>query len=246
MHANNTFASYSNPGSNILISAYGNNIHTTTLNNSYSDLSGTSAATPMVAGGIGLILEACPDLTYRDVKYILAKTADKVGTTNWVTNGAGLEHSIDYGYGRINVSDAISMCKSGYTNLGTVSDTNTIQSVNSTISNNNSTGLSTTINVTTNKLVEWIGIWFDGNLDNLGEYEFTLTSPAGTITQLLHYNSALDDEDLTSGDYDFRLSSVAFVDENSSGDWIVKVADLNSNNQTNRTIKNIKLQIIGH
>jgi len=40
-------------------------------------MNGTSAATPIVAGGIALLLEANPNLTQRDVKYILAKTATK-------------------------------------------------------------------------------------------------------------------------------------------------------------------------
>ncbi len=245
---NNTYAAYSNPGSNILISAYGDNVYTTDLNDSYGTFSGTSAATPMVSGAIGLILEACPTLTYRDVKYVLAKTAIQVDTKNstWVTNGANLKHSIDYGYGRIDVASAISMCSSGYTLLGAVSDTNTTENVGSTVPDNNATGLSTTINVGTAKTIEWVGVWFDASLDNLGEFEFYLESPVGTITKLLHNDSALASDNISNGAYNLRLSSVAFVDENSTGGWIVKVADRDANNQTNRTITNIKLQIVGH
>ena len=244
----NTYATYSSPGSNILISAYGDDIYTTDLSNSYGTFSGTSAATPMVSGGIGLILEACPNLTYRDVKYILAKTATKIDTTNstWIANSAGLTHSIDYGYGLINISSAISMCKTGYTNLTAISDINTSQSVNTSIPNNDTTGLTTTINITDSKTIEWIGVWFDASLDNLGEFEFYLTSPAGTTTKLLHNDNALGIQSISSGAYNFRLSSVAFVDENSAGDWNVTVADRYENNQTNRTIENIKLQIVGH
>jgi subtilisin family serine protease len=249
----NKYASYSSQGSNILVSAYGGDatgeyITTTTTNNTYTNLmNGTSAATPMVAGGIGLVLEACPTLTYRDIKYLLAKTSTQIDTSNstWVTNSAGLKHSIDYGYGLLNVKGMIDMCKSGYTSLTAINDTNTTVSVNSAVPNNDATGLSTTINVTASKLVEWVGVWIDAKYDDIGDIEVSLTSPAGTTSKLLHGNNGLGVEDLSNGTF-VRLSSVAFVDENSTGNWIVKIADLNGTNQTNRTIHNIKLQIVGH
>ena len=41
-------------------------------------MNGTSSATPVTSGSLALILEANPNLTWRDVKYIIAKTATKV------------------------------------------------------------------------------------------------------------------------------------------------------------------------
>ncbi|BBH53214.1 S8 family serine peptidase [Fluviispira sanaruensis] len=47
------------------------------MKNNYTiSFSGTSAAAPMVSGVIALILETNPNLSLRDVKYILAKTAN--------------------------------------------------------------------------------------------------------------------------------------------------------------------------
>lgn len=43
-----------------------------------STFNGTSAAAPNAAGAIALLLEAHPDLTWRDVKHILAKTARRI------------------------------------------------------------------------------------------------------------------------------------------------------------------------
>ncbi|WP_186644489.1 S8 family serine peptidase [Fluviispira vulneris] len=49
----------------------------TEMRNNYTiSFSGTSAAAPMVTGVIALMLEANPNLSLRDVKYILAKTAN--------------------------------------------------------------------------------------------------------------------------------------------------------------------------
>lgn len=43
-----------------------------------SDFNGTSAAAPNAAGAIALLLEAYPELTWRDVKHILARTARQI------------------------------------------------------------------------------------------------------------------------------------------------------------------------
>jgi subtilisin family serine protease len=259
LNKNDTYAKYSNPGSNLWISAYGGDssdskyITTTNINNSYTNqMSGTSASTPMVAGGVALLIEACPTLTYRDVKYILAKTAIQIDSANttWVTNSADINHSVDYGFGKLNISGAIDMCKgrngySPYVSLGDEHNITTIEDINSTdftIPNNDINGIDVNITVSENKKVEWVGVYIDGNIDNFGEIELKLTSPNGTTTKLLHSNNSVGTASLNS---ETRFSSVAFLDENSSGVWTVNIADKNSNNQTNRSLTNVRLQIIG-
>ena len=76
-------------------------------------MNGTSAASPVTAGIVALMLEANSALTWRDVKYILAKTAGPIHydigardhkwtdrrlsghiyLPDWVTNGAGVSLS---------------------------------------------------------------------------------------------------------------------------------------------------------
>ena len=41
-------------------------------------MNGTSTSVPLVAGGVALLLETEPGLTWRDVKHILAKTARRI------------------------------------------------------------------------------------------------------------------------------------------------------------------------
>jgi subtilisin family serine protease len=91
-----------------------------------STFTGTSAATPMVSGVVALMLQARPELTYRDVKHLLAATAApvdaaKAANTNsavfnkafvlelpWVTNAAGYRFHNWYGFGLLNASAAVS------------------------------------------------------------------------------------------------------------------------------------------
>ncbi len=69
----------------------------------YKHFGGTSSATPLVAGVCALMLSANPDLTAKQVKDILQKTADKIGPSWEYSNG----HSTKYGYGRVNADKAV-------------------------------------------------------------------------------------------------------------------------------------------
>ena len=74
---------------------------------------GTSAAAPQVAGIVALMLEENPNLTRRDVHYILIYTSTKNDPTHysWITNAAGISYSSFYGFGRINGGEAIQLAK---------------------------------------------------------------------------------------------------------------------------------------
>ena len=70
----------------------------------YKHFGGTSSACPLVAGICALILSANPDLTAREVKDILIKTADRIGhPSEYDASG----HSVRYGYGRVNADKAV-------------------------------------------------------------------------------------------------------------------------------------------
>ncbi|MBB4078402.1 subtilisin family serine protease [Lewinella aquimaris] len=65
---------------------------------------GTSCATPLVAGICALMLSANPELTSAEVKAILQRTADKIGTPSDYDAGG---YSDRYGYGRVNADRAV-------------------------------------------------------------------------------------------------------------------------------------------
>ena len=70
----------------------------------YKHFGGTSSATPLVAGICALVLSANPDLTAKQVKEVLIKTADKIGSPSEYDNNG---HSRRYGYGRVNADKAV-------------------------------------------------------------------------------------------------------------------------------------------
>ena len=77
-HANQR-SSFSNWGkTTVHLGAPGENILSTMPNNSYEYMSGTSMASPHVAGAAALLLSVNPELTYLDIKQILMSTADRL------------------------------------------------------------------------------------------------------------------------------------------------------------------------
>ncbi|KAI9007726.1 peptidase S8/S53 domain-containing protein [Hyaloraphidium curvatum] len=82
-------------------------ITTTDLNGSCTNKhSGTSAAAPMAAGIIALLLSARPDLGWRDVQYLMVQTAKVTDSkdADWSLNGAGYHVNHKYGFGNLDAS----------------------------------------------------------------------------------------------------------------------------------------------
>ncbi len=71
---------------------------------------GTSAAAPLAAGAVALLLEANSNLTYRDVMYLIARTSripNIEDTSGWTVNGAGFHVNDKYGFGVIDVGQLV-------------------------------------------------------------------------------------------------------------------------------------------
>jgi thermitase len=84
---------WSNYGSYVDLSAPGENITTTWINNEYTTISGTPFASPIVAGAARLALARNPNLTNTQVVNLLLKSTDDIGAVGYDTY---------YGTGRIN------------------------------------------------------------------------------------------------------------------------------------------------
>ncbi len=77
--------------------------------NDYTDsFGGTSAACPVTAGSVGVLLSIDPQLTWGQVVSVLKTTADKVGSDTYVEN-----YNHHYGYGRLNLYRAATYVDSG-------------------------------------------------------------------------------------------------------------------------------------
>ncbi|MBK7208286.1 MAG: S8 family serine peptidase [Elusimicrobia bacterium] len=90
---NDVRASFSNFGTKLALTAPGVDVRSTSLGGGYIEESGTSMASPHVAGLAALVLSYWPTYTVTQVKSALTSTADDLGA-------AGFD--IFYGHGRVN------------------------------------------------------------------------------------------------------------------------------------------------
>ncbi|XP_051494420.1 proprotein convertase subtilisin/kexin type 7 isoform X3 [Apus apus] len=74
---------------------------------------GTSAAAPLAAGMIALMLQVRPCLTWRDVQHIIVFTATKYEDhhAKWDVNQAGFSHSHQHGFGLLNAWRLVNAAK---------------------------------------------------------------------------------------------------------------------------------------
>lgn len=102
-------APYSDYGPEVAVCAPSNggvNGITTTANGGYtSQFGGTSAAAPLVAGVAALLLSVAPNLTRREVRDILCRSADRIDEAGGDYDASG--HSPHYGFGRVNAHRAL-------------------------------------------------------------------------------------------------------------------------------------------
>lgn len=233
-----------------------------------STMNGTSAAAPMVSGAMALILAQNPDLSWRDVKDILARSARQVDLTNfgathplsgtfpspsghtymqgWVTNAAGFKFHNWYGFGALDITKALQLAQSRHYTLPQLYETvqaggwKYTQSPNLLVPDNKAQGVTTKINVSDNLIVEALQVRVSVTHGRASDLGVEITSPAGTKSQLMLVNSNILDRNLA----DVILLSNAFYGEEALGEWTLKVLDGKSG--TTGTLTHWGLNIFGH
>ncbi|MBF0206485.1 MAG: S8 family serine peptidase [Oligoflexia bacterium] len=239
---------------------------------SYSDLDnkdytklfgGTSASTPVLSGVVALILNANPNLEWRDVRKILAQSARKNDPTNsdWTTNGAGYHINQNYGFGVVDATAAVALAKrwgssgqfvSGYNGLSFPSDGK--KTVNTAIPDNplyGSTGLvSSTITVSGSGInkIDYIYIQVNITHADWGDLSIKLkrTINGVTVEDRLaepHQCYTSTKTSVCSVKSAWTFGSVRHMDEPADGDWTIEVSDLRSGNAG--TFNNWQLTLFG-
>jgi len=251
-------SSFSSQGSSILVSAPGGGgggvggflgeiLTTDRVGNSgyspndYDFISGTSFSAPIVSGVVALLLEANPNLGYRDVQLILAYSAKQIAseTNTWKSNGAknhnggGLHYDAithNLGFGMVDALAAVRLAES-WKGVPLTSQ-NVIEVSASVVQPKNipdgSSLVSQTVRIDQNILVERVELKVDIQHSYIGDLGISLTSPSGTKSWLIYKvgESSESPYGLSQDNINFTFNTVLSMGERSIGSWTLEVLDL--------------------
>lgn len=209
--------------------------YTTTFN-------GTSSAAPIASGAIALLLEANPSLSWRDVKYVLAKSARVINRVNIShplslglpgsmvfdygnqTNAAGFKYNNATGFGLIDVDAAVALARNGYVSkvAGTFKSVQSSASPAVAIPDNSATGATGEITLSANMQIEAVSVALNITHEKIGQLAIDLISPSNTVSRLVVPRNSLDGFSDYIGEV---FLTNAFYMESSAGIWKLRVYD---------------------
>ena len=193
--------------------------------NCTDEFNGTSSASPLVAGVIALMLDANPNLTWRDVRHILVETAERVDLndtdfySDWSLNDGGYYFSRAYGFGNIDAGAATAATSTWTTVPAEVSDTGGVVNVNQAIPAGSS--LSANTIVMDEIRIEQVEVRFNATHPYRGDIFLLLESPRGTISPILASNQF----DSSDNYVNQVVLSNRFWGESSAGTWTLYATD---------------------
>lgn len=252
-------AGYSTPGASVLVTAPGADPQSivapdrqgdegyntepgvagdyTTTASSY--FSGTSAAAPIAAGVVALVLEANGGLGYRDVQEILVYSSSRAtfldreydyafnGARDW--NGGALLGSHDFGYGHIDAHAAVRLAES-WMKTATVANLVVEQGQVGQLALMVEAGRQADVHASfaVDYRVEQMLVTVDLQTDRLQAVTIELISPDGTVSRLVN-EPPLYDPEMDPDPYElptrleYPLNTVLHWGESLAGEWTLRI-----------------------
>ena len=262
-------SSFSTPGASVLVATYGEGLLTTDRHeqgygldktSDYTTFTGTSAAAPLVSGIVALMLEANPDLGYRDVQKILAYSTRHPDVQSWKENGAsdlnlgGLSFNDKSGFGVVDAYAAVQLARTWTkqsTAINEVSASDRQFGMLESIPDGTGDSFTMTFDIDSPLMVEHVELGIDLRHQRIGDLIITVTSPNGTVSTLMDRPTVNDERPFGLSGQDsgvpthllWDFSSVQFWGEEATGTWTVTVTDVRA--EQAGTIQSLSLRVYG-
>lgn len=221
----------------------------------------TPAATGVVAGIAALILEARPEIGWRELKYVIARTAQPIdpdrpaefvsieGTPYeamlpWVTNAAGFRFNNAYGFGAVDAGAALALATSpALEAFSPVVDSNWLLAGNrgEAIPPGSIAGVFSQMYQVQDLLLESVQVRLTVSHPDMNRIAVELISPSGTRSVL----KRMSDGAHTASMRDVVLLSNAFYGERARGVWQLRVVDSKPGSHRG-TLNSWYLRVTGH
>ena len=262
-------SNYSEQGANLWVCAPSDGgdrgdrgIVTTDNSDRYTNtFNGTSSAAPKVSGVAALLRHANPDLTWRDLKLILAASARQNDPTKagWEegarkygsTDNADRYHfNHEYGFGVVDAAAAIALARDWSTLPEFQNASSKSGTLDRTIPDNPASRITSSISLDTEMdFTEFVEITV--KIDHIfwRDLRIELVSPAGIVSELavpvdLSLESRSKTPESTVSPGTFRFGAAKHLGETPDGAWTLRVADELASDQGTLTSWSIK--VYGH
>ena len=219
---------------------------------------GTSAATPIVSGVVALMRSANPNLTWRDVKLILAASARKnhAGDGGWEqgalrygsdTDSYSFNHK--YGFGVVDAGAAVALANA-WTNVPTMRSSEAtwdgpdvaIDTLHTPYTR------SVTFHDSDVDFIEFVEITINLDHSSIRDLKIELESPSGATSQLLHSGEVRDYyDDVVPPEPQWgaiRFGSAKHLGESPDGEWTLHITDEAADE--GGTLRDFRLKVYGH
>ena len=244
-----TRSDYSETGANLWLCApsddsrlAGDGIVTTENSDRYiEDFGGTSAATPVVSGVAALMRSANPDLTWRDLKLILAASARQNDPLNpgWedgarkygaVSDGDRYHFNHEYGFGVVDAGAAVEMAKA-WDVIPSLEEATAESGVLESPIPDTATYIDTTT-VTSDLTLdakmgftEFVEIRASFDHSSFRDLSIELVSPSGAVSKLVEEFDTLYNSGVVRLNGQIRMGSARHLGEDPNGVWQLRVTD---------------------
>ncbi|XP_076443257.1 neuroendocrine convertase 1-like [Babylonia areolata] len=216
---------------------------------------GTSASAPMAAGIFALVLEANPDITWRDLQHLVAMTS-KVGPLaeedGWYQNAAGFCVNLAFGFGLLDATDlVIEAHPDTWVNVPEKSVCEITADSFSNVPQNLTSGHVVEVLIETNgcrgqpnevNFLEHVQFVLTLSYSKRGDISVVAVSPSGTETTLMRPREW---DKSRSGFQQWPLMSVHTWGEDPKGVWRFRVQDTNPSGSNYGQLEDLKLVLHG-
>ena len=258
VHSEGRRAGYSEMGANLWVCAPSNDrpgslggargiLTTENSDRYYQDFGGTSAASPLVAGVAALTRSANADLTWRDIKVIIAASASKNDPASLGWEGGASKHPVsstesyqfnhEYGFGLVNAEGAVDLAKR-WTNLpemqvhSVATDEELYVEIPDAKAYGSATTTTHTLTVETDiGFTEFVEVAIAFEHDSFRDLEILLESPSGAVSNLSVPYDTYDGLNNFFGEGfvplygPYQFGSAKHLGEDPNGEWKLHVTD---------------------
>ena len=220
-------------------------VTTTTTGHRYTrNQGGTSAAAAIVSGVAALVRAENPDLTWRDVKLILAASASRnnpvhgkweQGARKYRSTSQRYWYSHNYGFGTVDAAAAVGLAAGWTTNVPPLPPLRTVEAASGPVDTpledaivediRPGSTVSSTITLPDGyvEFIEFIEVEVTMAHPSVRDLRIVLESPSGAVSVLS--TAVIQDHQSPVFDGSFRFGSARHLGEDPGGTWTLRVTD---------------------